>query len=480
MTGTLIDTRDTVYVAGRWIPATSGRWIDIVSPSTEQLVYRVQEAGRAEIDAAVTAARRVADSGTWASVPPAERAKALLRFADAVEARGAEIATAVTNEMGAPVNRPSEVDGAVGLTRYLASVAAGLPFEEHVPGVFRPSIVRRVPVGVVAAVVPWNAPLFLALQKVVPALLAGCPVLVKPAPETAYDSFVLADAFDAAGLAEGVVSVLPADREGSEYLVAHPGVDKISFTGSTATGQRVAGIAARDVKRVTLELGGKSAAVVLPDADLAAAMPALVTGTTINSGQACSLLSRVLVPRARHEEFMAGYTEALDAVVVGDPFDPATTMGPLVSRRQYERVLSYVRLGAEEGATAAYGGTRPDGPARGYYLRPTVFTGVDNGMRIAQEEIFGPVICVIAYDTVDEAVRIANDTPFGLSGAVFGPQEEAVAVASRVRAGSQTVNSAIDFDFAAPYGGFKSSGTGRELGGAEGILGFTEALTIGV
>ena len=472
----MVEQRDEVYVGGEWLPATGDRWLEMINPATEQVVYRVREPGRAEVDAAVAAARELLDSGAWAVE---DRAAALFRFADELEKRDERITEAIRNEMGAPVSRQSEVQGAVGLTRFLASLADQLRFEERREGAFRPSLIRRVPVGVVAAVVPWNAPLFLALQKAIPALLAGCPVIIKPAPETAYDSFVLAEAFAAAGLPRGAVSILPADRQIAEYLVSHPGVDKISFTGSTATGRRVAELAGREFKRVTLELGGKSAGIVLPDADFGSIMPAVVTGTTVNSGQACSLLSRILVPRQRHDEFMAAYTAALDPLVVGDPADEKTSLGPIVSRRQFDRVLSYIELGRQEGATLAYGGPL-DGPTTGYYVRPTVFTGVDNDMRIAQEEIFGPVVCVIDYDTVDEAVAIANASPFGLSGAVFGDPARAVEVAMRVRAGSQTVNTAVDFDFDAPYGGFKASGTGRELGGVEGIMSFTEPLTVGV
>ncbi len=472
--------REDVFVAGEWVSATGERHLEMVNPATERVAYRVREAGRAEVDAAVQVARELLASGEWSERPAKDRAAALGRFADELARREGPLAEAIRNEMGAPVNRQSEVQGAVGLTRFLASLADELRFEERREGAFRPSVIRRVPVGVVAAVVPWNAPLFLALQKAIPALLAGCPVIIKPAPETAYDSFVLAEAFQAAALPRGAVSILPADREISEYLISHPGVDKISFTGSTATGRRVAELAGREFKRVTLELGGKSAGIVLPEADFAAIMPAVITGTTVNSGQACSLLSRILVPRARHDEFMAAYTTALDAVIVGEPTDEATTLGPIVSRRQYDRVLSYIELGQQEGATLAYGGGRPDGVSTGFYVRPTVFTGVDNTMRIAKEEIFGPVICVIDYDTVDEAVAIANASPFGLSGAVFGDPDQAIQVALRVRAGSQTVNTAVDFDFNAPYGGFKASGTGRELGGVEGIMSFTEPLTVGV
>jgi len=481
MAETSIQTKDELYIGGRWASASGTGRIEMVSPSTEQPVYSVPEATEAEIDSAVRAARQVFEAGTWSALTPGERAGHLFRFAEALNDRAGTLKVTLANEMGAPVGTAREVEAAAGLTQFFSAHAEKVPFEETRPGAFRPSVIDRIPVGVVAAVVPWNSPLFLLMQKVAPALLAGCPVIIKPAPETSYSAYAVAEALDAAGLPAGVVSVLPAGRERSEYLVSHPGIDKISFTGSTATGRRLGVIAAGQFKRIGLELGGKSAGIVLPDADFGESMPAIVNGTTINSGQACSLLSRVLVPRTRRDEFIEAFSAALDRLVVGDALDPATTLGPIVSRRQYDRVLGYIDLGVQEGARIVRGGGRPAGAGRGYLIEPTVFADAGNHMRLAREEIFGPVISVIDYDSVDEAVSIANDSPYGLSGAVFGPDPDtALAVARRMRTGTVTVNTSIDFDFDAPYGGFRSSGIERELGGIEGILGFTETRAIGL
>ncbi|MEU3986693.1 aldehyde dehydrogenase family protein [Streptomyces sp. NPDC026672] len=476
-----IAAKQELFIAGTWIDARDHGTLTIVDPNTEEPVYTVPEATRADVDRAVAAAREVLESGSWEALGVEKRVAHLLRFADELERRAPEMTTQLAHEMGTPLSGAREVAGAIGLTRHFASVAGGVGFSERRAGAFRPSLVDRVPVGVVAAVVPWNAPVFLTVQKMVPALLAGCPVIVKPAPQTAYSAFGIAEAVAAAGLPAGTVSVLPADREVSEYLATHPGVDKVSFTGSTATGRRIMELAAGDIKRVGLELGGKSAGIVLPDADFAAVMPAVVGGTMCNSGQACTLLSRLLVPRERAEEFLTAYAAALDEIVVGPALDPASVLGPLVSRAQYEKVMGYIESGLDEGARLVRGGGRPAGQERGHFVEPTVFADVTPDMRIVREEIFGPVISVLTYDTLDEAVRIANDTPYGLSGAVFGPDTDAaVAVARRLRAGIITVNSAMDFDFDAPFGGFGASGTGRELGGADGILAFTEARTIGV
>ena len=481
MTETNVQARNDLYIAGQWVSASGTGRIEMVSPSTEQLAYSVPEATEAEIDTAVAGARRVFEAGTWSALPPAERAGYLFRFAEALSEQADTLTITLANEMGAPVGTAREVQATAGLAQFFAAHAEKVQWEETRSGAFRPSVVDRLPVGVVAAVVPWNSPLFLLMQKVAPALLAGCPVIIKPAPETSYSAYAIAEALDAAGLPAGLVSLVPAGRERAEYLVSHPGIDKISFTGSTATGRRLGVIAAEQFKRIGLELGGKSAGIVLPDADFGESMAAIVNGTTINSGQACSLLSRVLVPRARRDEFIQVFCDALDQLVVGDALDPATTLGPIVSQRQYDRVMDYIELGVKEGATIVRGGVRPAGADRGYLIEPTVFVDADNQMRLAREEIFGPVISVIDYDGLDEAVSIANDSSYGLSGAVFGPDPEAaLAVARRMRTGSVTINTSIDFDFDAPYGGFKSSGIERELGGTEGILGFTEARAIGL
>lgn len=470
-----------LYIAGSWVPASGHGRIEVISPSTGERVYSVPEATEEEIASAVAAARAVHDAGTWSSAPVSERSAALVRFADALGRDLDGLKVTLATEMGAPVSRGTEGAASVGLAKFYAAVADQLVLEEERSGAFRPSIIQHLPIGVVAAVIPWNAPIYTAVGKFAPALLAGCPVILKPAPETAYSAYVLAEAVDAADLPAGLVSVLPASRERSEYLVSHPGIDMVSFTGSTATGKRIGAIAADQLKRISLELGGKSAGVVMPEVDLAASMPAIVNGTMANCGQVCALLSRVLVPRTRRDEFVEAFTSALDELVIGDALDPATNLGPLVAERQFKKVMEYIEIGKQEGARIVRGGGRPEGLDQGYFVEPTVFVDVDNDMRIAREEIFGPVISVIDYETVDDAVRIANDSAYGLSGAVFGSdRESSLAVAKRLMAGTVTVNTSIDFDFDMPFGGFKCSGIGREFGGVDGIMHYTEPRAIGV
>ncbi|MEU1168748.1 aldehyde dehydrogenase family protein, partial [Streptomyces sp. NPDC005921] len=327
------------------------------------------------------------------------------------------------------------------------------------------SLVRREPVGVVAAVIPWNAPHQSALVKVIPALLAGCTVILKVAPETPLDGLLLGELFTEAGFPDGVVSILPAGRETSEYLVSHPGIDKIAFTGSTRAGRRIAAIAGEHLKRVSLELGGKSASIVLDDADLDTVAGAAPLLAFANSGQSCVAHTRLLVPRSRYEDFVAAVAAAAEQVTVGDPADPRHLVGPLVTAAQKERVESYIRSGLDDGARLVVGGLgAPEGLEQGNYVRPTVFADVDNSMRIAREEIFGPVLVVIPYEDEDDAVRIANDSPYGLGGGVWTTDtERGLAVARRVRTGTFLVNGApIGFD--APFGGYKASGIGREFG----------------
>jgi acyl-CoA reductase-like NAD-dependent aldehyde dehydrogenase len=317
---------------------------------------------------------------------------------------------------------------------------------------------------VVAAVVPWNVPQFVAAAKLAPALLAGCSVILKPSPETPLDAYLLAEIATEAGLPEGVLSILPADREVSEYVVGHPGVDKVSFTGSVAAGKRVMEVASRNLTRVTLELGGKSAAVILPDADLEAAVAGIVPNAWMNNGQACVAQTRILAPRSHYDELADRFAAAANALVVGDPLDPATQVGPLVAERQQQRSLDYIRLGQEEGAKVLTGGGRPAGLERGWYVEPTLFGGVANSMRIAREEIFGPVICLLPYEDEAEAVRIANDSDYGLSGSVWTADvEHGVEIARQVRTGTYSVNT-FSLDMLGPFGGYKNSGLGREFG----------------
>jgi aldehyde dehydrogenase (NAD+) len=329
-------------------------------------------------------------------------------------------------------------------------------------------------VGVVAAIVPWNVPLFVTMRKLAPALAAGCTVVLKPAPETPLDAYQLAECLEAAGLPNGVVNIVMAGREVGEYLVTHPDIDKVSFTGSTAAGRRVAGLCGERLRRCTLELGGKSAAIILDDADLTETIAGLYVPTSLmNNGQACVAQTRILASRSRYQEVVDALVEATRNIKVGDPLDPDTAVGPLVAERQRTRVEGYLAKGQEEGAKIAIGGGRPAGLPKGWYVEPTVFVNVDNKMTIAQEEIFGPVVVVIPYDDVDDAVAIANDSQYGLSGSVWSAdQATAVDIARRVRTGTMGING-MGMDFGGPFGGYKCSGLGRELG-PEGLQGYLE------
>ncbi|MBD0707950.1 MULTISPECIES: aldehyde dehydrogenase [unclassified Streptomyces] len=455
-----------LFVGGEWVDPLGDEVIEVVSPHTEEVMGRVPHASRADVDRAVAAARRAFDEGPWPRLPLAERIEVVGRIKDAIAVRHEEIARSVSAQNGSPYSWSvlAQALGAMLVWDSAIAVARDFPFEERRAGVLGPLLVRREPVGVVAAVVPWNVPQFTAAAKLAPALLAGCPVILKPSPETPLDSYILADIAAEAGLPEGVLSVLPADREVSEYLVGHPGVDKVSFTGSVAAGRRIMEVASRNLTRVTLELGGKSAAVILPDADAAAAVAGIVPSAWMNNGQACVAQTRILAPRSRYGEFAEALAAAAGALVVGDPMDPATQVGPLVARRQRERSLDYIRIGQEEGAKVLAGGGRPAGLDRGWYVEPTLFGEVDNGMRIAREEIFGPVICLLPYGDEAEALRLADDSDFGLSGSVWtGDVERGVAFARRVRTGTFNVNT-FSLDMLGPFGGYKNSGFGREFG----------------
>ena len=431
--------------------------------------------------AAVAAARRAFDEGPWPRTTPAERIAVIERFSALYAARLVEMADLITLEMGAPTSFSQLAQSPAPWMQIEAFLAIAREFaweSTRAGALGAPVVVRHEPVGVVAAIPPWNVPQFTTLSKVVPALLAGCTVVVKPAPETPLDAYLMAELLQEAGVPDGVVNVVAAGREVGEHLVAHPGVDKVAFTGSTAAGRRIGAVCGEHLKRCSLELGGKSAAIVLEDADLDATIEGLRFIGLMNSGQACVAQTRILVPRRREAEIVDALAEAVAAMPVGDPRDPATEIGPMVARRQQERVEGYIALGAQEGARAVVGGTgRPAGLDRGWYVRPTVFAGVDNRMRIAQEEIFGPVLSVIAYEGVEDAVRIANDSAYGLAGTVWTTDVAAgLEVARGVRTGTYGVNT-YTMDFAAPFGGFKASGIGREFG-PEGLAQYCEAKSI--
>ncbi|MFB7999272.1 aldehyde dehydrogenase [Streptomyces sp. NPDC056002] len=471
---------DKLFIGGRWVEPAGAETIEVVSPHTEQLVARVPHATPADVDTAVATAREAFDHGPWPRMTLAERAEVVIRIKDTLLARHREMAELITLQNGSPITFSvrGQALSAVGIFGAALAAADRLQLEEERQGLTGPVLVRRQPIGVVAAVVPWNVPQFTIAGKLAPALLAGCTVVLKPSPETPLDSYLLAEICDQAGLPEGVLSVLPADRETSAYLASHPGIDKVAFTGSVGAGKAIMAAAAQNLTRVSLELGGKSAAIILDDADLSAAVPAIVGGTcAANSGQACVALTRVLVPASRYDEVAAGLTAAFAALKVGDPMDPATVVGPLVTKNQQQRNLDYIRIGQEEGAKILAGGGVPTGRPTGWYVEPTLFGEVTNDMRIAREEIFGPVVCLIRYETEEDAVRIANDSDYGLSGAVFTADvERGTEIARRVRTGTLTVNG-FRLDPAAPFGGFKKSGIGREFG-PEGLAGYFEYQTV--
>jgi betaine-aldehyde dehydrogenase len=382
--------------------------------------------------------------------------------------------------MGTPISWSimGQVFSSTMVLDYYTQLARNYPFEEVRDGVLgNKALVRREPVGVVGAIVPWNVPLFVTMLKLGPALAAGATVVLKPAPETPLDALLLAEALVEAGVPPGVVNIVPTGREVGEHLVTHRGVDKIGFTGSTIAGKRIAALCGAQLKRVTLELGGKSAALILDDADLGEVMPNLLGAALMNNGQACAAQTRILAPRDRYDEVVEALCEAVRGQQVGDPLDPATTIGPLVAARQRDRVEGYIAKGQKEGAKVVVGGGRPSAQATGWYVEPTVFINVDNRMTIAQEEIFGPVLAVIPFDGVDDAVRIANESDYGLSGSVWTRDAAAgVEVAKRVRTGTYTVNGFM-IEFSCPFGGFKQSGIGRELG-PEGLAAYLEAKSI--
>ncbi|MEE1757893.1 MULTISPECIES: aldehyde dehydrogenase [unclassified Streptomyces] len=470
---------DKLFIGGHWVAPAGSEVIEVRSPHDQSLVGTVPHATPADVDAAVAAARDAFDDGPWPRLTPEERQETVKRFQELYSNRSAEMAALITAENGTPIAITTglNVHGLSEQTAAYLRAAENLRWEEPLAS---GALLRREAVGVVAAVIPWNAPHQSALAKMVPALLAGATVVLKASPETAVDALALAEVFAEAGFPEGVVSVLPAGRETSEYLVAHPDVDKIAFTGSTAAGRTIASLAGEQLKRVSLELGGKSAAIVLEDADPAAVAEGLRFHSLGNNAESCQALTRILAPRSRYEEVVEAVKAMMESLTVGDPSDPATFIGPMVRADQQERVRSYIELGIAEGARLVTGGPQvPEGLEGGFYITPTLFADVDNSMRIAREEIFGPVLVVIPFDDENDAVRIANDSDYGLGGGVWSAdRERALAVARRVRTGLMIVNGAMP-SFDSPFGGFKASGVGREFG-AVGLNQYIEHKTIAV
>ena len=472
-------TYEAYFAGGGWHPATSGGAVDVVAPRSEDVIGRVALASEADVDAAVLAARAAFDEGEWPHLSPLERAAALRRLADGLEARAAELTELAVEEQGFPIwfSETYMHENPVANFRTYAELAESYAFEELRNGAQR-SLVVREPVGVVAAIPPFNGPLTLGTQKAAPALAAGCTVVLKAPNQDPLSTYLLAEVAEEAGLPPGVLNVLIADVPESEHLVSHPGVDKVSFTGSTAVGRRIGELCGRDIRRMTLELGGKSAAVVLEDADLERVVPGIVgCSVAMLMGEVCTAQTRILAPRSRYGEVIDALGEAVGALPIGDPTDPANVIGPLITRAHRDRVERYIAIGRDEGAEVVVGGGRPAGLDRGWYVEPTVFAGATNEMRIAREEIFGPVVTVIPHDGLDDAVAIANDSPFGLSGTVWTEDEDAaLEVARRVRTGTFSINT-YTVDPSTPFGGFKQSGIGREMA-REGLDAYIEYKSI--
>lgn len=471
---------DALFIGGEWIEPASRRRLDIVSAHSEAVVASVAEAGEEDVVRAAEAARAAFDDGPWPRLSPMERADHVRRLSEALGPRMPEIARAWVDQIGALASiAPFVTGGGKFWFDYYADMASAFAWDEVVPrlgGEGQARVVRE-PAGVVAAIAPWNNPFGILAGKVAPALVAGCTIVMKPAPETPLEAYILAEAAEAAGLPPGVINLVCADRAASARLVRHPAIDKVSFTGSVAAGRSIGIACAERFARCTLELGGKSAAIVLDDADCAATAATLAQVITMSAGQVCATLSRVIVVDAMHDRLVDALHAELARIRVGHPDDPAAGMGPLAMERQRDRVEEYVAIGRAEGARLLLGGTRSAGMDRGWYFDPTLFIGVERSMRIAREEIFGPVLAVLCVADEAAAIAAANDSDFGLYGAVFcADADRACRVARQVRTGTVAHNG-FHFDPSLPFGGFKHSGIGRE-GGAAGLASFTETKSI--
>ena len=457
-----MDTRDKLYIDGAWIPSTGTGTIEVVNSNTEEVMGTIPEGTPADVDKAVVAAK--AAFPTWSQTSIEERGKYLQRISEALGARTMDIANCIAQEVGMPINLSMMIQAGLPTVTFAsqAQVVDEFPFEEQLGN----SLIVREPVGVVGCITPWNYPLHQIAAKVAPALAAGCTVVLKPSEVAPLNAFILAEIVHEVGLPAGVFNLVSGlGPVVGEAIAAHPDVDMVSFTGSTRAGKRVAELAAQTVKRVALELGGKSANVILDDADLERAVTAGVNNAFLNSGQTCTAWTRMLVPRDKQDQAARIAAGVADSLTPGDPFGEKARLGPLVSEAQRDRVRNYIRKGIDEGARLVTGGEEsPEGLDKGYYVRPTVFADVRSDMTIAQEEIFGPVLSILPYNDEDDAVRIANDTVYGLAGGVWsGDPDRAKAVARRLRTGQVDINGG-GFNFMAPFGGYKQSGLGRELG----------------
>ena len=470
---------ERLFINGTWSAPLSRQTRSLVSPGSGRRFITVAEAGAEDVNRAVAAAREAFDAGPWPRMTPAERAPYLSRLGREIAARAEAFAGLQASEMGALFQMCVQfVPYFAGVFDIYSGMAATFPFiEKHQPAIGGTGYLVAEPVGVCAAIVPWNGPLMLACWKLAPALLAGCTVILKASPEAPCTLIALAEAIDAAGLPKGVVNVITADREVSELLVRHPGVDKVSFTGSTVAGKKIGAICAERVARCTLELGGKSPAILLDDYSVDTFCDQIAPVATVLSGQVCAALTRVIVPRAKQQRVLDALAARFSAVKVGDPFDPSSVMGPLASSRQCTRVKTYIEKGKADGARLITGGATPVGLNPSFYVEPTLFGDVDNKTTIAREEIFGPVLSVIPADSEEQAIAMANDNELGLASAVFtNDSERAFRVARRLRSGTVGHNG-YKSDFTIAFGGFKQSGIGRE-GGVPGLRAYLELKTV--
>src|SRR5271154_5716266 len=471
---------DKLFIGGKWTEPSTSEVIEVHCPATGEYVGKVPLAAAADVDAAVAAARAGFDNGPWPTTPPSERAAVLASAAKLMEDRKELLSTLLAAETGQPAMTIETMHwmGSMGTLNFFAGPAVDqVKWQEVRNGGYGQTIVHREPLGVGGAIVAWNGPLFWAINRLGPALLAGCTVVLKPAAETPLSANALAEVFAEAGLPEGVLSIVPGGIETGQALTSNPDIDIFSFTGSSAVGKEIGKRAAEMLKPCTLELGGKSAAILLEDVDLAASVPMLVFSGIMNSGQACVAQTRILAPRSRYDEIVDAVGAFAQTLPVGPPSDPGAQIGSLISEKQRARVEGYIAKGIEEGARLVTGGGRPEGPGNGFYVQPTVFADVDNSMTIAQEEIFGPVLSIIPYDTEEDAIKIANDSAYGLAGSVWTSDvPRGIEISEKIRTGTYAINW-YAFDPCCPFGGYKNSGIGRE-NGPEGVEHFTQQKSV--